>query len=410
MASIKPMTGKDGKVHSYKIRSCVGRDPQTYKQIWRTTTFPRPEGLTPKREEKTVKELAEAWEKEQKEEYERTQEKTPRRKTLTFSSFVKSVWLPDHVDDPSSHTPSTISFYHYMAQDLVDYFGDKVLLSAVDAEQVKRYVKWCNNEALTKKGTPYSASSTKHHYNTLRSILGYAARFNYIKENPTKRLTKSDKPKKVKRHIDFLSPPEAKRFLECLEGEPLFWRCMMHVLIFTGLRRGEAVALQWQDIDRDNMTIRVERNVTVDRNSPDKYHVGSTKTDEERIVPITQNVLLLLDQLRKEQESLHGVTFPRAFIFCRATDPYAPIYPTEPTRWQRKFTERHNLPQVSPHDLRHTAATLAMAAGANAKEVQILLGHSDVETTLGFYTGVLKEAERRTVQGIENLLNDAQKQ
>lgn len=66
--------------------------------------------------------------------------------------------------------------------------------------------------------------------------------------------------------------------------------------------------------------------------------------------------------------------------------------------------KRHNLPNVSPHDLRHTAATLALEGGADLKQVQQLLGHKDPATTMRFYTGVTEEAERRTVQGIESVL------
>ena len=81
-----------------------------------------------------------------------------------------------------------------------------------------------------------------------------------------------------------------------------------------------------------------------------------------------------------------------------------PIYPTEPTRWTQKFIKRHNLPNVSPHDLRHTAATLAIESGASLKAVQILLGHQDSTTTMDFYAGITEQAQRRTVEGIESLL------
>jgi integrase len=150
----------------------------------------------------------------------------------------------------------------------------------------------------------------------------------------------------------------------------------------------------------------VQRNVTIDRNAPEKYHVGPTKTEDVRTVPITQRVLTLLKQLKQEQENNFGKVFPSAYVFNRSTDPYTPIYPTEPTRWQAKFTKRHNLPRVSPHDLRHTAATLALEAGANLKDVQNLLGHSDPATTMQFYAGVTEAAQRRTVDGIERLLKN----
>ena len=69
-----------------------------------------------------------------------------------------------------------------------------------------------------------------------------------------------------------------------------------------------------------------------------------------------------------------------------------------------QFVKRHHLPNMSPHDLRHTAATLALESGANLKDVQQLLGHADPSTTMAFYTGVTEEAQRRTVEGIESMI------
>lgn len=404
MATIEARRNKEGQVIAYRFRACVGRDTNTNKQIWRTHRILRPEGLTPKKEEKEVQKQADAWEQEQIAEYKRTNEKAS-KKNITLASFINDVWWKDHVDNPKEHTPSTISFFKYMSQDIVDYFGPKKKLTAIDGEAVKKYVKFCNTEATTKRGTPYSAATTKHHFDTLKNILEYARRFHYIEYNPCQDLSQKETPKREKKSVDFLDPTEAKRFVESLESEPLFWKTYMTLLILTGLRRGEATALQWGDVDGDNLTITVQRNVTIDRNSPEKYHVGPTKTEDVRTVPITPRVLALLKQLRKEQEHNHGKVFPSAYIFNRSTDPYAPIYPTEPTRWQSKFVKRHNLPRVSPHDLRHTAATLALEGGANLKDVQSLLGHSDPSTTMKFYAGVTEAAQRRTVEGIEDIIN-----
>ena len=149
----------------------------------------------------------------------------------------------------------------------------------------------------------------------------------------------------------------------------------------------------------------VSRNVTIDKNAPEKYSIGTTKTGEERTVPISKRVYGMLMQLkREEEERLHMKIMPACYIFSRRTDPQKPLYPTEPTRFTSKFIKRHNLPNVSPHDLRHTAATLALEAGANLKEVQQLLGHKDASTTMTFYAGVTEEAQRRTVEGIESLI------
>lgn len=402
MATIDKRTNSKGEIVSYRVRTCVGRDEQ-YKQVWRTVTIPRPEGLTPKAEEKEVKRQADAWEQSVKEDYARTHSKEDKAR-ITLADFVRNHWWNDHVMD-GTHTPSSIAFYGYMSDDILQYFGDKKTLASIDAEAVKRYLKYMNTEATTKRGEPYSKTTIQHHFGTLRNIMQYARRFHYIQADPCQDLTQKEKPHRDAKKVDFLATDDARRFITCLEDEPLFWRAFENVLITCGLRRGEAIGLQWRDVDPDKLTLTVERNVTMDANADDKLRIGTTKTGEARTVPISERVYGLLMQLKREQEErLHITMAPSAFIFCRQTDPQRPIYPTEPTRWQRKFIERHHLPDVSPHDLRHTAATLALEAGANLKEVQQLLGHADPATTMKFYTGVTEEAQRRTVEGIESMI------
>lgn len=401
MATITPKKDKQGNIVSYKVTLCVGRDERN-KQIWRTKTINRPEGLTPAKERKEVERQADAWAETQKAEYERTHTKADRNK-ITLSEFVKEHWWPDHVMD-GSHTPDSISFYKYMSDDIVAYFGDKKRLAQIDAEAVKRYIKYLNTEATTKSGQPLSATTVVRHYQTLRNIINYAIRFGYLKDDPCKNLSEKDKPHLNNKKIDFLTPEQAQKFMKCLNDEPLFWQCFMNILITTGLRRGECVGLQWGDMDSDKLQITVKRNVTMDKEAENKIHIGETKTKEQRVVPISQRLNGMLKRFKAEQEGKYGKLMPSAFIFCRPENPYAPIYPTAPTRWQHRFVERNNLPKMSPHDLRHTAATLALESGADLKQVQDLLGHKDPSTTMRFYAGVTEEAKRRTVEGIESLI------
>lgn len=402
MATIDVRKNKQGEITGYRLRICVGRDEQ-YKQVWRTCTISRPEGLTPAKEKKEVQRLADEWETGQKAEYERTHSKEDRDR-ITLVDFIKNHWWTDHVMD-GTHTPSSVSFFGYMSDDIIAYFGEKKRLNQIDAEAVKRYIKYLNTEARTKQGKPYSATTVQHHFSTLRNILEYARRFHYIQSDPCQDLSQKEKPHRDAKKVDFLEADKAREFIRCMETEPLFWRAFVNVLITCGLRRGECIGLQWRDIDPGKLTLSISRNVTMDKNSPDKIRVGSTKTGESRTVPLSPRVYGLLMELKREQEErLQMKLMPACFIFSRQADPQKPIYPTEPTRFMRKFIARHNLPDVSPHDLRHTAATLALESGANLKEVQQLLGHADPATTMAFYTGVTEEAQRRTVEGIESLI------
>lgn len=400
MASIKKNVAKSGEV-TYWVRACVGRD-EMGKQVWRSCTLPSPE-LTPKKEEAEIKRQADAWEQEQKAEYERTHSKEDKAK-ITFADFVRFHWWPDHVMD-GTHTPSSISFFKHTSDNVVAYFGAKRLMQ-IDAETVKRYIKYLNTEATTKQGKPLTATTIQHYFGTLRNIMEYARRFHYIQFDPCQDLSQKEKPHRGKKRVDFLDPAQAQRFISSVNDEPLYWQCLLNVLITTGLRRGEAVGLQWGDLNAEKLELSVLRNVTIDASEESKIHIGSTKTGESRVVPVSRRLYGLLMAFKREQKEKYGAELmPTAFIFCNDANPYLPLYPTTVTRHVAKFIKQHNLPNVSPHDLRHTAATLALESGADLKQVQELLGHKDASTTMQFYAGVTDEAKRRTVEGIESILN-----
>lgn len=430
MATVKANKNADGKVISYTVRLCVGRDDR-YKQVWRTCTIKRPEGLTPTAEKKEIGRRVDAWVEAQKADYAKTNAKIGKDK-ITLENFIREHWWKDHVDDPREHTPSTISFYRYMSEDIIDYFGPKKKLNQIDAEDIKRYVKYLRNEARTKKNEPYSATTVQHHFSTLRNILEYARRLHYISFDPCADLSKKEKPKRDNKGIDFLDRNEAEQFLTALDNEcfealskmksanteheraqyqgvywnKLFWRCYFNVLLFAGLRRGEAVGLQWGDIDGKKMELAIKRNVSVDKQSATKIHIGLPKNGEEDTVSLSSHLYSLLMQLKHEQEAKFGARMmPGAFVFCKDNDTFSPIYPTTATRYLSKFIERNHFTGISPHDLRHTAGTLALEGGANIKQVQRFLRHKDPSTTMRFYAGVSDEMQHKTVDGIQQLLN-----
>lgn len=437
MAKATPQYSKSksnlGKIVSWKSRACVGRDEQG-NQVWRVLVIPvddpRLDGLTPTKRDKTVQLISDNWEKEQRELYEKTKAKSDRA-NISFSDFVENHWWPDHVMN-GKHTPQSVAFYKYMSNDIVEYFGNKKL-KRIDEESVIRYINYLNNDAISKSGEKYSDATVVRHYQTLRNIIRYALSIRYIQEDPCERIRPNQKPHMEKKGIDFLSPDDAKRFMKCLHQETidaktkldaeidlaerdkledryyqkLFWETFLTVLIRTGLRRGEALGLQWRDLDTEKMILKVERNVTVDTKSKNdtKYNLGATKGKDSREVYISDSLKNMLLNLKEAQEERFSTKiFGTEFIFSNHSDRNQPIYPTEPTRYVSRFIKRNDLPNVSPHDLRHTAATLALESGADIKQVQELLGHKDPETTMQFYAGVTEEGKRRTVEGIEKIL------
>lgn len=342
-----------------------------------------------------------------REQRQQSQAEDKANRNVTFEAFVKEHWLSDHVHD-GQHKPSTISEYEYNAGRLIDYFGS-MQMNAIRAENIKRYINKLQREK-SEDGTKLLSDSTKfQRFKALRNILRYAYQMDYITSNPLDKVPSAQllhKPHpKLREGKDFMNREQVRQYIQCLNEEPLFYRTMVNLMIFTGLRRGEVVGLQWGDIDLEQRTLQVIRNVIRDTKSESGIYIGTPKTEDgARTIALSSYLVGLLKSWKEEQVTRRGVLLPTAYVFSNAEDPYWPLYPTTVTAWVHDFEVKHTLPKVSPHDLRHTAATLALQSGANLKTVQDMLGHADFKTTATYYTGITEETRHETAAAVEALV------
>lgn len=173
-----------------------------------------------------------------------------------------------------------------------------------------------------------------------------------------------------------------------------------------GLRRGELCALRWENFDFNLKIVHVIAGVVY---TPETgLIVADPKTKlSVRDLPLTDSLIQLLKSWRKEQSALLKVELlPTAFAFAGAENPYQPPRPDSVSRWLRNFSRRNNLPEgLSPHILRHSCASLLIAAGASVKDTQDFLGHSDPETTLKFYAATTQDRLDAAGNALANILD-----
>ena len=379
MASITP-NRKDGKIVSFKFRSCVGRD-EFGKQIWLCTTWKVPTGLAPSRSEKAAQKAAADWEKVVRVEYqkdllnpERVKEREIERLRTEFTAFVWEVWFPVCICN-GEHKPTTIEFYRHISNQITAHFNGKAIqnLSSTDVE---KYLIHLHTQYRTKQGKPLSAKTIRHHYCVLGFIFEYALKMEYIRKNPMEQV---NCPKTPRKKVDALTAGEAMRFFQLLNDCPMDFRCMMSLMITTGIRRGELMGLQWGDIDFESRIISVNRNVTYTPSSG--IVVSSPKTAcSIRQIPLMPSIVTLLLELRKSSTG-----DKEAFLFPKDNNPLLARDPNAVTRRVKRFMKLDDLPDMSPHDLRHSCATLLLENGADIKSVQEILGHANASTTLNFY-------------------------
>lgn len=399
MAHVKPNYNKAGQIISYRFFTYYGIDEKTGKEKLVTKTVKAPVGLTPGKALKQIQTEADVWEREVK------KGNAPDQR-LTFKYFIEQQFLPVFVCN-GKHSPSTIKFYKDICEKLVARFGQKKL-DSIRSLDIESYLVQLTKEKYKRgkngKESTYSATYVNQFRKVLVVIFNFADMHGMIEKNPMKFISAV---KKERHEVDFLSEDESKHFLNCLNADaPMYWKTAMNVLIRCGLRRGELAGLKWSDIDFEAQTLTVARDVINNKETQGKSIVKETKSmTSDRVIPFDSVLNSMLKTWRKEQAEQYGtMLMPSAFIFGTSLDPYMPTRPDNITQWLARFNKSHGLRNVSPHDLRHTCATLLLSNGANVKETQTILGHADASTTLKFYVGTdinaLKTASDRLAQAL----------
>jgi integrase len=176
------------------------------------------------------------------------------------------------------------------------------------------------------------------------------------------------------------------------------------LMLTTGLRRGEIAGLRWSDVDLDDAVIAIQHTrVSVDA----RVVVVEPKTAKgRRSVALDDMTVQALRSHRKaqlqERLKLGKAWQDSGFVFVREDG--APYHPERILVMFKRHAEAAGLPAIRLHDLRHTSATLALAAGVHPKVVQERLGHSSINITLDTYSHVVKGRQHEAAEKVAALL------
>lgn len=394
MASVTTNKNRDGKIVSYRFRTCTGRD-ETGKQLFATKTVDTPEGLTLVKAQKQMQTEADAWEKGI------AAGIIPIKKT-SFRHFINDVWLPVYVEN-GSHKATTVSFYKNIAIRLLEHFGD-LDIAKIKALEIQKYLNILRTDVKQKNGKPLSDTTIRHYVTVLKILFNFAVRYDIITFNPMLKVTVA---KQEYKPVEFLTPEQSQKFISVLEDAPLKFRLLMNLLICSGLRRGEAVALQWSDLNFKDLIISISKSVTHAHGAGVVIDTPKTKNSIRKL-PMSQHLCKLFREWQSEQAATYGKTIvllPSAYIFNDDLDAYKPMYPSTPSHWLTKFMISHSLPPITSQILRHTCASLMLLSGTPIKVVQNQLGHADAAVTLKFYAGTTPESLRDASDNLSEFLN-----
>ena len=280
-----------------------------------------------------------------------------------------------------------------------DYKLDK-LTTPVIQQQVN---KWADKANKGEKGA-YANYSFLNNIN--RRILQYGVTMQVIQHNPARDVIIPRKQQNKEHKVKFFSNQELKQFLDYLEDldqssyENFFDYVLYKTLLASGCRIGEALALEWSDIDLKKGTISISKTLN-------RYQETNTPKSKAglREIDIDKATVSLLKQYKKRQQvQSWQLGRSEGIVFTPFTTKYA--YACLLRKRLQSHFKGAGVPDISFHGFRHTHATIMLYAGIEAKDLQYRLGHSNISMTLNTYVHATKEGAKKAVSIFESAISN----
>lgn len=391
---------KKGK--GYEIRVYCGVD-SNYKRIDKSKIWIPEPNMTPKQIEKELERQKILFEEEVK------TGKCYNNK-MKFREF-SDIWLKEYAE--KNLAPKTYSRYIGLLERINQAIGH-MKLKDIKPLHLNRFYSNLSEKGISKRikhdingneiGDRRLAPKTIFaHHQLISKILSTAVKWQLIDINVAER---ADPPKVSQKEIQFLDETDTKRLITLLDDEPIQYKTMIILLIYTGIRRGELCGLEWKDIDFSNRTMNIVRTSQYIGNKKLITKEPKTKSGIREIILSNTACKLLLEY--KQWQNYNIIELGEQWnntdrLFTQWNG--LPIYPDTVTDWFSKFIKKHDFPHVTLHSLRHTNASLMIAEGADVCTVSKRLGHANTSTTLNIYAHALKSKDLEIADKLENILS-----
>ena len=332
-------------------------------------------------------------------------------KSLKFSEFVE-IWKRDY--GSKELAPSTYKRYcRILETRLLPYFGH-FYLNKIKPTDIMRFYDLLEKDTqlVRKKGNngqknkrPLSGKTILEHHRLIRAMLHKAVYWQLLVNNPAERVQppRARKPKRK-----FYDDEQCKILLEnltALQNDQIKYKVAIILTIFTGVRLGELMGLEWQDIDFRTGIISINRS---SQYLTDKGVFTKTPKTESSIreVAVPDFVVSLLEEYKlwyDDQKSIYGeLWYESDRLFVQADG--KPMHPSTISKWFVKYVGQIGLPVINFHGLRHTNATLLISQNIDVAVVAARLGHAQITTTFNFYVHPIISHNRNAGNVLENLL------
>lgn len=276
---------------------------------------------------------------------------------------------------------STYAAYQLLIQNHIKpYFGD---LYEVNEEKVQQFV-------FDKLDAGLSEKTIRDIIIVLKMILKFGIKNGYLEYA---QIDAKFPSKQEKKDLDVLSKADQKKFMEHLRNNFTFKNLGIFICLSTGMRIGEICGLRWCDVDTVEGVIKV-------RHTLQRIYIieGETRHTELLLdTPKTANSVRdipMSRELLKMFKSLNKVVNENYYVI---SNDIKPIEPRTYRNYYKKLCKQLDIPELKFHGLRHSFATRCIESKADYKTVSVLLGHSNISTTLNLYVHPNKEQKKKTI-------------
>ena len=319
-----------------------------------------------------------------------TYAKSPR--AFTFGEYLTE-WLQNHVQ--LHCRPRTAESYRHIVHHYIIPALGQIRLSELKPQHVSSYCSNASSQGLSNR-------TVLHHFRLLHKAMESSLKLRLIAINPCDGV---DPPRPIEKEMKTLSPDELSQFLSAISKVPWPYYYLFYFMLFTGLRRSEALGLIWGDLDLTLCTLSVKQ--TLHRLSGGKYVMQPPKTrNSRRSVDLSPSLSLLLrdyrDEVHQQRLILGKLLSDDDFVF--AHEDGSPLDPSTVTHTFIKVTRKASLTGLRLHDLRHSYASLMLAAGVNVKAISQSMGHANIGITLDTYSHLLPGMGKAAAERFEKLL------
>ena len=315
------------------------------------------------------------------------------------SRMTLGQWLDRWLTEYKAGTvrPGTLEGYRrYIEYYIKPQLGDKQI-SLISQQDIQRMYRRLKTEGRIHEhpemGHQLSDSMVRHIHSTLHAALKDAVQAHVIPRNPTEGTTAPKPNYKPKR---ILTGEELDAFRAMVEQDEV-WRDFFQTELMTGLRRGELMALQWDDLNFKTGVLNVNKQV-YDVRGQLQLSTPKTKNSVRKIV-LPPAVVAVLREYKKTVDS--------RWMFPSPVKEDCPITPGVVRRRLQLILEHAGCKHVRFHDLRHTFATLALENGMDVKTLPAMLGHVSAATTLDIYTHITDDMRFTAAANIDRGIGKA---